>query len=81
MNTTIASRLAAAAALAVSLAGCGHDHCWDCGPSQLALQALSQQSTVGSTTDPVGQGVNPYGLTVYWEKSSGLIESPKTFGS
>jgi hypothetical protein len=73
MNTTIAFRAAAAAALAAGLAGCGHDHCWDCGPPQLALQALTQQSTVGSTTDPSGQGLNPYGLAIDWT-SNGLVE-------
>jgi hypothetical protein len=72
MNTTVL-KAAAAAAFAVGLAGCGNNECWNCGPAQLALQALTQQSTLGSTTDPVGQGLNPYGLAIEWT-SSGLVE-------
>ena len=72
--TTSFGRVAAVAALAAGLAGCGHDHCWDCGPAQLALQALTTQSTLGSTTDPVGQGLNPYGLAMAWT-SLGPVEA------
>jgi hypothetical protein len=70
---------ASAAILLAALGGC--DHHDDCcyytypvnGSGGPILSQLSTTTTIGSTTDAVGQGLNPYGLAIA-QTSSGLLE-------
>lgn len=71
MKTNTRRWPAAAAALSLMLlAGCGHDNGVFFVP---VLSVLPNLSTVGSTTDPVGRGLNPYGLDIA-RTTAGLLQ-------